>query len=141
MTTLHDPGRLNSRERRRGAAAVELALLLPVLCFMAFLAVDFARVIPEASTIADCARSGALFASSAEIAGASPFTTAEEAARAAAAGFDPPPDVSITTGTDAGGFDYVEVTVSHTFRTIAGYPGIPSEVPLSRTVRMPILPN
>ncbi|MEW4570930.1 TadE/TadG family type IV pilus assembly protein [Tautonia sp. JC769] len=127
--------------RRKGAAAVELALLLPMLCFIALLAADYARVVPVAMTVADCARHGALFASSPDIAAPSPFASVQEAALAGAVGLDPPPVVTSTTGTDPLGRPFVEVTVSHTFRTLAAFPGIPESVPLRRTVRMPMAPN
>ena len=46
---------------RRGAAAVELALLLPVLVFCSMMTVDFARVAYVQVTLQNCARNGALY--------------------------------------------------------------------------------
>lgn len=125
---------------RRGAAAVELAILLPILCFIAFLAIDYGRVVPAAMTVADCARHGALYAADPTLASSTPYATVEEAALASAEELSPSPTVATAEGTDANGADYVEVTVSYTFRTL-GYPGIPDSIPLSRTVRMPVAPD
>src|ERR1700677_382614 len=54
-------GALEKRAARRGAAAVELALLLPVLVFCSMMAVDFARVAYVQVTLQNCARNGALY--------------------------------------------------------------------------------
>jgi hypothetical protein len=51
-----DPGR-----KRRGLAAVELAVLLPMLLFMCMATIDFARVIYALMTLQNCARNGALY--------------------------------------------------------------------------------
>ena len=49
------------RGDRRGAAAVEVALLLPVLVFCSMMAVDFARVAYVQLVLQNCARNGALY--------------------------------------------------------------------------------
>src|SRR3954451_8532118 len=51
------------RTRREGAATVELALLLPFLCFLFVVAVDYSRVFYFAVTVQNCARNGAYYAS------------------------------------------------------------------------------
>ena len=48
-------------KRRRAAAAVELALMLPVLTFLLIISVDFARLYYHYVTITNCARNGALW--------------------------------------------------------------------------------
>ena len=58
---LPDVRALEKREARRGAAAVELALLLPVLVFCSMMSVDFARVAYVQVTLQNCARNGALY--------------------------------------------------------------------------------
>src|SRR5205823_599249 len=50
---------------RRGAAATELALFLPFLALLFFVAVDYARAFRAAQVIDGCARTGALYASGA----------------------------------------------------------------------------
>src|SRR5438270_11392137 len=57
------PARNRVRERRRAAAIVELALLLPFLALLFAAAADFGRVFYYYVTVTNCARSGALYAS------------------------------------------------------------------------------
>src|SRR5262249_34169362 len=49
------------RGSRRGIAAVELALLLPVLAFLLVATADFARVFYYGMALDSCARNGALY--------------------------------------------------------------------------------
>jgi len=48
------------RSVRRGVAATELALLLPFLCFLFVITIDFARVFYFDLTVANCARNAGL---------------------------------------------------------------------------------
>ena len=58
------PPRLTDRPApRRGGAAAELALLLPVLSFILIVAIDFCRLFYAYNVITNCARNGALWAS------------------------------------------------------------------------------
>jgi Flp pilus assembly protein TadG len=71
------------RHRRRAAsAAVELAVLLPLLVFLFIIATDFCRVYYCSQTVQNCAYSGALYASS--TAERTPGISAETAAKTAA---------------------------------------------------------
>jgi Flp pilus assembly protein TadG len=126
---------------RRGAAAAELALLLPFLMFLFVIAVDWARVFYDAITVENCARNGALYGADPVAAAQSPYQNIEEATLADASHLSPAPQVSNTSGTDAEGHSYVEVTVEHTFHTITKYPGVPDSVTLKRTVRMRVAPT
>jgi Flp pilus assembly protein TadG len=126
-------------DRRRGTAAVELAVLLPFLVFVFVIGIDYARVFYHGLTLNNCARNGALYGS------LNPTNAADSAGIQAAALVDatnlsPQPTVSSTTGTDAAGNPYVRVTVSYTFQTITQYVGVPNSVPLSRTVQMRVEP-
>lgn len=123
-------------ESRRGAAAVELAVLLPFLAFLFVIAVDFARIFYFSQTLENCARNGALYASDPTLAAQSPYTSVTQAALADATNLSPQPTVTSGSGTDASGNAYVTVTVSWTFTTVTNYPGVPSTVNLSRTVQM-----
>jgi Flp pilus assembly protein TadG len=49
--------------REAGAATVELAALLPFLCFLFVAAVDSARIFYDGITVQNCARNGACYAS------------------------------------------------------------------------------
>ena len=126
--------------RRRGAAAAELAALLPLLVFLVVFTVDFARVFYYSTTLANCARNGAAYESDPYGKRESPYANVTEAALADAPDLtaDPSnkPTVATATGTDAEGRSYVEVTVKYKFRTVSAFPGVPSEQEISRTVRM-----
>jgi Flp pilus assembly protein TadG len=100
--------------------------------------VDFARVFYFSVTLTNCARAGALYASDPTTNGESPYANTQEAALADASNLTPAPTVTSVTGTDATGRPYVEVTAAYTFRTITGFPGVPNQVNLTRTVRMNI---
>ncbi len=64
---------------RSGAAAVELAILLPFLCFLFVIAVDFARVFYFTLTLQNCARNGAYYASN--YPGIYSYASADDAAK------------------------------------------------------------
>jgi Flp pilus assembly protein TadG len=120
---------------RRGVAAVELAILLPLIVFLFVITLDYARLFYFSLTVQNCARNGAMYASDPTGAMLSPFSSVEQAALSDASSLSPTPTVSSLTASDAAG-TYAEVTVTYQFRTITGYPGIPNQVNLARTVRM-----
>jgi Flp pilus assembly protein TadG len=129
---------------RPAAAAVELALLLPVLTLLLIITVDFARLYYHYMTITNCARNGALWLCDPVAQATSKYSTVDAAARADATNLDPSKlAVSSTSGTDANANPYVEVTVTYQFPLITSYLGF-NEQTLSRTVRMrtaPVTPN
>src|SRR5262245_5141846 len=127
--------------KRRGAAVVELALLLPFLMLLFVLAVDFARVFYCSLIVNNCARAGAMYASDPVAAAESPFASLQAAALADATNLSPQPTVTSVQGTDALGQPYVEVTVSYPFTTVTGYLGSVGNVQLSRKVRSAIAPT
>src|SRR6266849_9231467 len=51
------------RARRRAAASVELAILLPLLFFLFVVSVDYCRIFSYAVTLENCSRNGAYYAS------------------------------------------------------------------------------
>ena len=126
---------LCKRPRRTGVAAVELAILLPLLAFLFVVAIDFARIFYYCVTVTNCARNGAVYACDTTSAMNSPYKSVQEAALADAGNLSPTPTVTSTTVSDAGG-NYVEVTVTYQFNTITNYPGIPRTTNVTRTVRM-----
>lgn len=130
-----------SRQARRGVAAVEFALLLPILTLLFVLAVDFSRVYYSALTVTNCARAGALWASDPKAQAESPFTSISAAALADAANLSPTPTVSSATGTDSLGQSYVEVTVTYKFNSISNYLGSLGNVTLVRKVRTAVAPT
>jgi Flp pilus assembly protein TadG len=129
----------------RGAAAVELAFLLPFICYLGMATVDYARLFYATTTITNCAWNAANWAAcQANSPTSSPFTSLTSAAQADAVSL--PNSISVArvpasgTLTDANGNSYVGATVSYTFTTVINYPGIPYQVPLSQTVYMPVHP-
>jgi Flp pilus assembly protein TadG len=123
------------KQRRRGVAAVELAILLPLLGFLFVVAIDFARIFYYCVVVTNCARDGALYASDSTAAVDSPFKSTTEAALADASALSPAPTVSSKTVSDADG-DYVEVTVTYKFTTITNYPLVPRNLDVTKTCRM-----
>ncbi len=132
-----------SVSRRKGAAAVELAVLLPLLTFLFLIATDYARIFYYSLTLENCARNGALCASNA-FNYPMPYSSVAQAAIADGASLSPAltaSDVTVTNGTDANGNSSVTVTINYTFQTITNYPGLPSSVNLVRSVEMRVAPN
>jgi len=124
---------------RKGAAAVELAVLLPLLCFLFVITVDFARVIYFTVTITNCARNGAVYGSSTPIA-ANDTSGIQTQAQMDAGNLDLT-QLNVSSSTDSSS---VTVTVTYPFSTITNYPGVPSNLTISRTVQMrvsPMTPN
>lgn len=132
------PGSSNRglRNKRRGAAVVELAVMLPLLVFLFVVAVDFARVFYFSVILTDCARAGAMYASDPTVSAESAFPSTEAAALADATNLSPPPTITKTNGYDTSGRPYVDVTATYPFQTITGFPGVPNQINMSRTVRM-----
>jgi Flp pilus assembly protein TadG len=127
--------------RRRAAATVELAVLLPLLVFLFVIAVDFARVFYFSLTVENCARNGALYGSDPLAPSQSPYKSTTDAALADASNLQPQPTVTSTNGTDLAGNAYVEVTVAWQFASLTNFPGVPNSTNLSRTVRMQVAPT
>jgi Flp pilus assembly protein TadG len=125
----------------RGVAAVEFALMLPLLAFILVAVVDFGRVFYFSSTIANCARNGAVYASDPISAAESPYTSIQQAALADASDLKPAPTVTSASGSDTSGNPYVAVTVNYTFKSITSFPGIPNNSAISRTVRVRVAPT
>jgi Flp pilus assembly protein TadG len=136
---MRDCGHSPTRDRRDGVAAAEFAVLMPFLVFVFLLGVDYARLFYHFVTITDCARNGALYGSI-DSTHSQDGAGIQAAALAGATNLSPSPTVTSTTGNDASGNPYVEVTVSYQFQTIADFPTIPNTVNLARKVRMRVIP-
>jgi Flp pilus assembly protein TadG len=142
------------RIRRAAVATVELAILSPFLCFLFVVATDFARVFYYAVTIQNCARNGAYYAADYpnnnylynDIYG---YSNLDDAIMRDAGNLSPAPTYTVNyAATETGPFTdttkpangYVQVTVTWTFNSITNFPGIPSNVSLSRSAIMRIAP-
>lgn len=128
---------------RRGAAAVEFAVLLPFLLFLAVIATDWARLLYYTISIEACARAGALYAADDSIAAQSPYTNLQDHARAEAPVLGTAVTVTKAT-TTVNGRNGVAVTATYSFSTLSNFPGVPRAQTLTRTVvmrRVPITVN
>jgi Flp pilus assembly protein TadG len=130
-----------ARNRRRGAAAVELAIVLPFVVFLFLVVVDFCRVYACTQTVQGCAETAVLFAGGTAL--PPPDTAPDDAARQAAVAdgalLDPPlgPDgVGITRDSST-----VTVTVTYNFQTLVPYPGMSQTLTLQRTVTLATAPK
>lgn len=128
--------RVRSRQRR-GSAAVELALVLPLLVMSFLFTVDFARLYYHYCIVTNCARNGALYASDPTAAPESPYADVRAAALADASDLAPTPTVTSGSGINS---SYVQVTVVYPFPTILSYPGLSNPINITRTVQMRIAP-
>ena len=127
------------RNRRRAAAAAELALLLPVLCYICVITIDYSRLFFAWTTIAVCAYDGAYYYSHNPTATTSAISTAatSDATNLTSSALTVTPG----SGTDTAGNAYVEVNVAYVFTTQFSYPGIPTSSTISRKLRMPVTPS
>jgi Flp pilus assembly protein TadG len=134
------------QDARRGAACVELAVLLPILIFCAMAAVDFARVTYVLVALQTCARNGALyeFYTSAQMQIPASWTSLSAATSA-----DAPANLTVTasaTSPAASSNNTVTVTATTNFTLIAlgalsGLPPITNSMTLSQSVTMPYPPS
>lgn len=138
------------RTPRSGVAAVEFAVLLPLLAFLFVVAIDWAQVYYYAQTVENCARNGAVFGSkvfnSTKWQGETSSTYYDSVKKAALAdgqSLNPAlteDDVTVTTGTDSESHPYVQVKVDYTYTLFTNFStslfNVGHTVNLSRTVRM-----
>jgi len=125
---------------RGGAAAAELAVLVPFIAFLAVVAADWSRIYYLTITANAAARNGALYASDAIYAANSGYADVTAAALAECPNTDPTPTVSQSTTTDAAGNAAVVVTVTITFNTVSKFPGVPSTNTVTRSCQMRVAP-
>lgn len=130
----------NPSRRRAGAAAVEAALVAPLLAYLFVVGVDFARVYHDHLILTNAARNGAHYACQ------SPEKSINDAGIQAAALNDAGElrsvvSVSTTRTIDTNGSVCVRVTVSAPFRTVSRFPGVPTQTNLSRVCQMRLLPQ
>ena len=132
---------------RRGAAAVELAVLAPFLLFLFLVTVDFARVFYVQLTLNDCARNGALFAANLrsyqETGWIKPYDNAITPAVAAGQNVNPPlqaDQVTVTSSVGSDGNPNVTVTINYPFNAISQFPGLGKAVNLKASASMRVAP-
>lgn len=128
---------------RRGAAAIELALTLPLLLLMAFGCVELGRAVAIYCAISNAACAGAEYGSTHVCTSYTYSSWQTQVIQ------DVQNEVQGNHGLDAnlltatvsstaqtGGYDLTTVTASYKFQTITTWPGLPSEFTLSHSVSM-----
>jgi hypothetical protein len=114
---------------------------------MFVLAIDYARVFYATVVVANCARNGAVYASSiANYPGwegqASAYTSIQQAALADAGGLSPAltaSNVSVTAGSQDGNA-LVTVTVTYTFTPVTNFPLLPGSITIQRSTQTRVAP-
>jgi len=133
--------------RRKGAAAVELAVVAPFIAFLLVITIDYARLFYYSLTLENGARSGAYYASN--YPGLYSFASAQQAASADFQNLNPAPTITIAYSASVDGpftsatpipNGYVQVTTTWVFHTITRYPGVPSATTLQRSCQMKVAP-
>lgn len=132
-----------ARRQRRGTAAVEFAVVLPILVTLLLGATDFGRFSYSAIAVANAARSGAAYGSM------NPFTTSSLAVWQAAvkqaaidelsqaSAFDTSKlTVTVTSTVESSGMRRVSVQTTYPFKTKVNWLFIPSSFNLTHTVVM-----
>lgn len=132
---------VRTQRKRTGAAAAELAFLLPFLLLALFIAADYTRIFFYSQTLQNAAQQAAIYAGG--VATPKSELDNEEAGRRAAvhAGQSLSPavqkeQVSFTT-TD----DMITATVTYEFNTILRYPGFSQTIELNVAATAPIAPG
>jgi Flp pilus assembly protein TadG len=145
----------NRATGRGGAATVELALLLPFLCFLFVICVDYARIFYFGVTVQNCARNGAYYASNYpnnnylynDIYG---YKSLDDAIQRDASILPTKPTYEVRYGTSSSGpftlttkpssGGYTQVKVMWQFNTLTKFPGVPSTVNLEKVAVMQVAP-
>jgi len=132
--------RRSSAIRRNGAISVELAVLLPLVMFMAVIGVDYARIFSRALILETASRNGALWASE-DITHAQNDAAIKAVVNKDLTDTSPTPTITITRYVGSDGFTYIQVKIEQTFTTVTKFPGVPSTSTLSRTTDMRVKPT
>ena len=135
------PARQRLRNRRSGAAAVEFAIVLPVLVTILLGATDFGRFAYSAIAVANAARAGAAFGSMNSSSAYSAWQTGVQNAvtdEMSNSSFLNTANVTIvvSTTTESTGLSRVSAQVTYPFTTIVNWSFIPSSFNLQHTCVM-----
>jgi Flp pilus assembly protein TadG len=136
-------------QREEGSSLIELALILPMLLLLLVGAVDFGRGYFMSIEVASASEAGALYGAqnSSDITGMQAAATLDGAdvpgltagatqGCECADGSGSTPQCSSTPICTGNVVGYVEVTTQSTYKTLLGYPGLPSRIPLSGRTRL-----
>lgn len=133
------------RGRRRGAVAVEFAIILPLLTTIVLGCVDFGRFAHAYIAVANAARAGAGYASFRHVTAATRAGWEVRTREAVAAEIGTALDtdttlakdiISVTVSIEDVDFERVHVEVSYPFTTLVPWPLLPNNVNLTKEVGM-----
>jgi Flp pilus assembly protein TadG len=130
------------QSRRRGAAAVELAITVPLLFFLLLGVIETGRHVRTAVAVSNAARNGATYASATAMA-ANDAAAIRRAVLDEMAGFQVsetnPTVPPVTVHYDARSYGFVTVRVEYRFAPLLRLPFLPPEWKAVRQVRMRVL--
>jgi Flp pilus assembly protein TadG len=139
----------NSRGRKArpsGAAAVELAIVLPLLLMLALAAADGGRFVHQWIAVINSSRVGANYAATHSFTVATSANWEAGIRTAVHEELQHLPEfdatrltVTITSATDADGRQRVEVRAAYPFDTLVNWPTLPSAYPLRATTVFPMI--
>ncbi len=147
--TLSSERSARRRAKQRGLAAVELALVLPLLVFTCMATIDFARVVYALVALQNCARNGALYEFYKAGGNSLPSSWTSLATAVQADAGNLTVTIPATSGGEANPYspqsstnNYVTVTVQCDFPLLAlgsygGFPSIGGSITLTQSVSMP----
>jgi len=132
------------RPRRPATAALELAVVLPVLALLVFGCVDFGRFSHVHTTVTNAARAGGEFAGTHTHTPATYALWEQQVKNTVAAemagldGFDAARlTVTVTVELPPGDLKRVRIDVAYPFDTVVGWPGLPDHMSLGQRVTVP----
>jgi Flp pilus assembly protein TadG len=133
----------DQRRGRRAAAALELALTLPLLLLLTFGAIELGRAVSVYSMVSCAARAGAEYGATH---GYSAYTYSswqtqvtqqvQNSVQGNASLDASQLSVAVNTTPETGGFNLTTVTANYQFKTITQWPGLPHQFTITHTVGM-----
>jgi Flp pilus assembly protein TadG len=149
LNVLSQRGRASTFDRVRprpaavGAAAVEMAFVLPLVLLLTFAAIDFGRVVHAYLVVSNAARCGAEYGAMHEFTTytrpsweAQIRSTVEDEMAGLQAFSATNLQTTYATTTDTDGLFQLKVRASYPFTTIINWPGVPAQVQLSHEITM-----
>jgi Flp pilus assembly protein TadG len=131
------------RNRRRGAAATELALTLPLLLLLAFGCVELGRAVSMYTIVCCAASAGAEYGATHGYTSYTYSSWQDQVTQQVQNAVQGNPSfnsnqlsVVVNTTAETGGFNLATVTANYQFSTITQWPGLPHEFTITHTVGM-----
>lgn len=135
------PGNNWGAESRRGTAATEFALCLPLLLLMALACADFGRIAYFHQIVCNAARTGAESGATHKFTDFTQATWEAGVEQAVVNEMENIPEFdagdmgfALTATKDEDDMAVIQVSVSYPFRTVVAWPALPNEVVLEKSV-------